>query len=135
MKQRMRLGQGAQYSVLLKNLRPSTVVSGHLPNVLPTQRLDDIGVSHQSQVTCRGLSYKAVFFSFATIPGETLHCAKSFVFLREDGLVEGLFEKDSAPPPPEIEYLTAPPPARGDPIEADVFNASNRAEDIALVRN
>ena len=31
--------------------------------------------------------------------------------------------------------MTVPPSAPGDPIEADVFNTSNRAEDIALVMN
>ena len=31
--------------------------------------------------------------------------------------------------------MTSPPSAPGYPIEADFFNASNRVEDIALVRN
>ena len=31
--------------------------------------------------------------------------------------------------------MTAPPYAPGEPIEAGVFNTSNQAEDIALVRN
>ena len=31
--------------------------------------------------------------------------------------------------------MTVPPSAPGDPIEDVIFNASNRSEDIALVRN
>ena len=46
-----------------------------------------------------------------------------------------LFEKYPAPPPPEIQNLTGPPSAPGDPIEVGVFNASNWAEEISLVRN
>ena len=39
------------------------------------------------------------------------------------------------PTPPEIQNLTAPSSAPGDPIEAGIFNASNWAEEISLVRN
>ena len=68
-------------------------------------------------------------------PGETLHCDKRFAVVRGDDPDEGLFEKLPAPPPPEIQNSTASPSAPGDPIEAGVFNTSNRAEDISLVRN
>ena len=37
--------------------------------------------------------------------------------------------------PPEIHNSTAPLYSLGDPIEAGVFNASNRAEEISLLRN
>ena len=52
----MRMGQGAQCYVLLKNLRTYTVVSSHLTNALSTQQLDDLWVSHPSQVTRHVLS-------------------------------------------------------------------------------
>ena len=99
------------------------------------QRLENLCVTHQAQVTCRGLSYEAIFFSPATIPGETFHCAKRFMVVWEEGPAEGLFGKEPAPPPPEIHNSTAPPSAPGDPIEAGIFNASNQAEDIALISN
>ena len=121
--------------MLLKKLRPSAVVSAYFPNSLPKQRLDNLRVSHQSQVTRRGLSYEAFFFSSATIPGETFNCAKRFTVFREEGPAEGPFDKEPDPPPPEMQNWTAPPSAPGDPIEAGVFSASNRAEEIALVRN
>ena len=43
--------------------------------------------------------------------------------------------KSLPPPLPEIQNLTAPPSAPGDPIEANVFNAFNQAKEIALFRN
>ena len=51
------------------------------------------------------------------------------------GAAEGLFDKEPAPPPPEIHNLTAPQSSPGDPIDIFIFNASNKAEDISLVRN
>ena len=116
-------------------MRPSAVVSAHLPNAMPMQRLDNLRVTHPSQVTCHSLSYEAVFLSYETVPGETFHCAKRFAVVREEGPDAGLFEKEPDPPPPDIHRLTAPPSAPGDPIEADIFNASNQVEGISLVRN
>ena len=112
-----------------------TVVSAHLPKALSTQRLDNLRVSHQSQVTRGGLLYKAVYFSSVTIPGETFHFAKRFAVIRQEVPSEGLFKKDPAPTPPGIHNSTAPPSAPGYPIEAGVFNASNRSEYIDLIRN
>ena len=120
MQQQLRLGQREQCYVLFKNLRSSALVSAHLPNALPTQRLENHRVSHQYQVTHRDLSYKAVLFSSATIPRDTLNCAKRFAVKGPD---EGLFGKDPEPPPPEIHNLTAPPSDPGDPNKAGIFNA------------
>ena len=121
--------------MLLNNMCLYTVVGEHFPNTLPTQRLENLRVSHQFQVTRHGLSYKAFFFSYATIPGDTFHCSKRFVGVRYEGPDYGLFDKEPAPTPPEIQNSTTPPSAPGDPIEAGVFNAYNWAEDIACVMN
>ena len=121
--------------MLLKKLLPYTVVGAHLPNTLPTQRLENLRVTHQSQVTRRVLSYKSVFFSSTTVPGETFHCSNSFAVIRKEGPAEGLFDKEPAPPPPEIHNSTVPPSSPGHPIEAGIFNASNQAVYIPLVRN
>ena len=93
MQRQISLVQVSQCYVILKNLRPSAVVSAHLPNALPTQRFDDLRVSHKSQVTRRGLSYKELFFYYATIPGYTFHCDKRFAVVRKEGPVEGIFDK------------------------------------------
>ena len=78
---RMILGQGAQCFVILNNLRSYTIVSVHLPNPLLMQRLGNLRVTHQSQVTRYGLSYKAFFFSSAIVPMETFHSAKRFAVI------------------------------------------------------
>ena len=127
--------QGAHCYVLLKKLLPSAVVSKNLPNALSMHQLGNLSVTNQAQVTVRGFSYKAVFFSSAVISGEKLHCSKRFAVVHKEGPSEGLSEKEPAPPPPEIQNSSAPPYAPEDPIEAGVFNASNWTEDIALVRN
>ena len=125
MQQRLRLGQVEQCSMILKNLRPSTLVSAHFPNALPMQQLDDLRVS------CRGLSYAAVLLPSATITKETFHCDNRFGVVCEDVSSEGLHDKYPEPPPSEIQNSTAPPSATGDPIEAGVFDASTWTEDIA----
>ena len=121
--------------MLLKKLRPFGVVSAHLLNALPAQQLEDIRESHQYQVTRRGLSYEVILFSYATSYGGEFHCVNRFAVIWKEGPDEGLFDKEPAPPPPDIQNSTAPPSAPGYPIGAGVFNASNWAEDIALVRN
>ena len=121
--------------MIIKNMRLSAVVSAHFTNALPMQRLENLRVTHKSQVTHRGLSYGAVLLSSAAVPRETFHCAKRFTLVREEGPTEGLFNKEPDPTPPEIKNSTAPPPASGNPIEAGVFNAPNWEEDISLVRN
>ena len=126
MRRRLRLVQVAQCSMLLNKVRPSAVVSAHLPNVLPVHTSDNLRVKHQSQVTCCFLSRQAVFFSSATVPGETFKCAKRFAVVWEEGPAEGLFDKVLGPPTPEIHNSTAPPSALGHPIEAGVFNAPNQ---------
>ena len=98
----MRRVQRAKDSVDFKKLRLSTVVSAHFPKVLPTQQLDDLCVSHQSQVTCSSLLCEAVPFSSVTIPGETFHCTKRFAVVREEGPSESLFDKDTDPTPSDI---------------------------------
>ena len=102
MRRRLHLRQLEQCSVLLKKVRPSTVVSAHSPNVLSAQRSDNLRVKRQSLVTCCVLSYEAVLFSSATVPLETFHCDKMLGVVREEGTDEGLFEKKLDPPPPEM---------------------------------
>ena len=114
--QQLHLGQGAQCYVLLKNMLPSAVVSKHLTNTLSMQRVGNIHVTHQSQLTCHGISYEYVLFSSATFTRETFHCDKRFMFVREEGPDEGLFDKDPDPTPLDIHNSTAPPSAPGDPI-------------------
>ena len=88
--------------MLLKNLRSPAVISAHFPIVLLTQQFYDYRVSQQSQVTSSVLSYEALLISSAEILGKTFYCAKRFSVVREEGSSEGLLEKESPSPPPEI---------------------------------
>ena len=118
--------------MLLKKLLLSAVASAHLPNALPTQRLDDLRVTHKSQVTLCGHSHEDVFFSYAAVPSETFHFSKSFAVVLDEGGSEDLFDKEPDPHPPEIQNSTALPSAPGELIEAGIFNASRRvpAQDV-----
>ena len=89
----MHIGQVEQCSVLLKKVRPSTVVSAHLPNVLSAQQSDNLHMKRQFQVTRCVLSNEAFFLSSATVPLENSHCAKMLGVVRKEGTDEGLFEK------------------------------------------
>ena len=89
----MHMGQETQCTMLFKKLRPAAVVSTNFPNSLPTQQLGNLCVTHQSQVTCCGLSYEAVLFSSTTSPGETLHCSKRFAVVWRRGI---LFVKEAS---------------------------------------
>ena len=114
-------------------MRPSAVVSAYLPNTLTIKWLENLHVTHQSQVISRGLSYVAVFFSSTIFPGEISHCPKRFVVIQEEGIYEGLFDKEPVTTPLEIHNSTAPPSAPGEPIEAGVFNASNWVEEMYFI--
>ena len=127
MLRRIRLGQGSQFHMLLNKLRLSALVSDNLPKTLPTQWLDDLRLKHQYQVTRCGISYKAVFFYSTIFTGDTFCCAKGFAVVQEGVAAGGLFYKYPDPPPLEIQNLTAPPSAPGDPIEAVIFNVYNWA--------
>ena len=113
--------------MFIKKLRLYAVVFVNLPNDLPTRLLENLRVIHQAQVKRRGLSYKAILFSSVTVPGKTFHCDKRFAVVWEEGGAEGLFDKETDPPPPEIQNSTAPPSAPGDPIGDGIFNVSNRS--------
>ena len=107
------MSQRAHFYVILKKLHPSASVSAHFPNALPTQRLGNLRVTHQAQVTRRGLSYKVVFFSSVTIPRDTFNCENCLELVWDEGKSEGLFDKEPTPTPPEIYNSTAPPSALG----------------------
>ena len=86
-------------------MRLSAVIRAHFLKSLSVQQQDNLRVKYQAQVTCRGLSYEAIFFYSVTSPRETFHCAKRLAVVREEGPAEGLFGKEPAPPPVEIQIL------------------------------
>ncbi len=87
---RLSLGEGARCSVLLSKLRPSRDVEAALPNPLPSLK-DLVAVRHK-QITRRGLTYEAIFFTSDSVTGIELSAARRFVVVKEQGADEGLWD-------------------------------------------
>ncbi len=114
--------------MLLKFLRPSKVVAETILNPVKDQRLNDlIAVSHE--VTTRGgKKFMSIFYRSDTIPGR-LHSAKQWATVLEQGTGK-IWGGE-----PGATTAAAPviPNEANEPIADFIFNAQNRAENIALV--
>ena len=128
---RLRLGEGARCSCLVKFIRPSKDVAAALVNPEPGRRIEDLIAISRDVTNHGGKTFVAIFFRSSTIPG-LLHAAERWVKVEEEGPPDQLWE-DAAPAeaPAAAVYIDE----RGEDIADFVFNAQNRAEDIALVRN
>jgi len=126
---RLRLGEGARCSVLLKFLRPSKIVAETILNPVKDQRLDDLIAVSREVTTRGGKTFVSIFYRSDTIPGR-LHSAERWVTVLEQGTGE-IWGGE-----PEATTAAAPvvPNEANEPIADFIFNAQNRAEDIALVR-
>ena len=136
----LRLGEGARCSVLLKKLHPSPTINELFPNYESQRRLDDLRATHQAEVTRRGRTYTATFFSSASAHGHILHCANRWVTVLEEGNADGYWDNPRARTQAggggaATNADTNGASEQGAPIDDLVFNASNRAEDIARVRD
>jgi len=130
-----RLGKGAKCSVLLKNLRPSAIVAATFVNYQARDRLDDLVVIGQEVKSRGGKTFDAILFRSDTVPDETLWCASRWAVVTQEGDPSEFFDQAT---PAALEPGGVPAAAgAGNDVEIDttVFNASNQAEDIALVRN
>ncbi len=87
---RLLLGEGARCSVLLSNLRPSRDVEAAFPNRLVTQRLKDLVAVQHEQITRRGLTYEAIFFTSDSVTGIELSNARKFVIVKEQAILRPL---------------------------------------------
>ena len=96
---RLSLGEGARCSVLLSKLRPSRDVEAAFPNPLPTQRLEDLVAVRHEQITRRGLTYEAIFFTSDSVTGIELSAARRFVVVKEQGPEEGLWDTPASDSP------------------------------------
>ena len=86
----------------------------------------------------------ATFFSSPSVHGHTLHCANRWVKVLEEGNAEGYWDNPRAPSEAAAGGNAATntntdgapeQQQEGAQIDESVFNAGNRAEDIARVRN
>ncbi len=137
------LGEGARCSVLLTKLRPSGDVQAAFPNRLATQRLEDLVAVRHEQITRRGLTYEAVFFTSESITGGIeLSAASRFVVVKEQGPQVGLWDTPASDSPASgaspAQVVGVVGTSISIPIAIDdaIFNSSrSRDEDIAMVRN
>jgi hypothetical protein len=133
---RLCLGEGARCSVLVKYLRPSKAVADAIVNPVAGQRLDDLIAVKREMTMRNGKEYFSIFYQSETIPGVLLSSAERWAVALEQGPGHLLWDADGVTAGP-----TGLPPVlvtnadQGEEIAEFIFNAQNRAEDIALVRN
>ena len=128
-RERLCLGERAHCSVLLKFLCPSKVIAETILNPVRDQRLDDLIAISREVTTRGGKTFVSIFYRSDTIPGR-LHSAERWATVLEQGTGE-IWGGE-----PEATTAAAPvvPNEANEPIADFIFNAQNRAEDIALVR-
>ena len=134
-----RLGEGARCSVLLKLLRPSREVAERFPNATAQQRLDDLIATRLGRSDRRGNNFEAVFFTSATFPGLELSCARGKYIVREEGhthwdVPTRVPRGGGRPAAAQDNVPVAEIVEEREEIPEEIFQARNRAEDIALVR-
>jgi hypothetical protein len=125
------LGEGARCSVLLIYLHPSKTVAAAIVNPMNGQWLDDLIAVRCQVTTRRGKLFVSIFYRSDTIPG--LSSVERWATVIEQGIGEMWGGE------PEATATTATaapvtPTEQNVPITDFIFNAQNRAEDIALVQ-
>ncbi len=128
---RLCLGKGARCSCLVKIIQPSKDVAAALVNPEPGRRIDDLIALSRDVMTRGGKRFVSIFFWSSTIPG-LLHTAERWVKVEEQGPLDQLWENAA---PAEAPTATVAIDKDGEEIADFVFNAQNRAEDIALIRD
>ena len=128
---RLCLGKGERCSCLVKFIRPSKDVAAALVNPEPGRRIDDLIAVRRDVTTCGGKTFVSIFLRISTIPG-LLHAAERWIKVEEQGPPDQLWEDAARAEAPAAAVCID---ERGEEIADFVFNAQNRAEDIALVRN
>ena len=130
---RLCLGEGARCSVLLKFLRPSKTVAEAIVNPVKDQRLDDLIAVRREVTTRGGKSFVSIFYRSDTIPG-VLHSAERWATVIEQGTGEIWGGEPDATATTADAAAPVTPNEQNESIADFIFNAQNRAEDIALVR-
>jgi hypothetical protein len=127
----LRLGEGARCSVLVKNLRPTREVTQRILNPAPRQRITDLVAVRRRNITRGGVTYEAIFFTSPLFPNLELHSAKRFTIVTHEGHGDRIWstplQTDGTPAPAVTDN-------EGQEINADVFNANDRTDDIARIR-
>ena len=131
-RRKKRIGVGAQCSVLIKRLHPQNLIAEYHPNYSANERLHDVVVVRQASVTRRGNQFIAIFITHPSFQGsDAIHVAKRFCVVKQEGDPQEFFDDDRVKEEVAIDDDGNFVPE----IDPEVFTASNRTEDIALVQN
>jgi hypothetical protein len=97
----------------------------------PGRRINDLIALSRDVMTHGGKRFVSIFFWSSTIPG-LLHAAERWFKVEEQGPLNQLWENAA---PAEALIVTVAINKDGKEVADFVFNAQNRADDIALVRD
>ncbi|KAL3823120.1 hypothetical protein ACHAXA_006450 [Cyclostephanos tholiformis] len=121
-----RMLSSADYTLI-----PNHLITEHILNPLPMQRVTDLVAKRRGIITRGRSTYEAMFFTSASFPDVELHAAKRYTVVDAKGhpdrlwttvLYEDDTEATPADPNPEQE------------IDPAIFRATDNIEDIARVR-
>ena len=131
-RRKKRIGVGAHCSVLLKQLHPQNLITQYHPNYSGNERLPDVVIVRQSSITRHGNEFVAIFVSHPSFQGsDTIYVSKRYCVVKLEGDPDGFFDDDRVQDEVAMDNDGNFIPE----IDPQVFFASNRADDIALVRN
>jgi hypothetical protein len=126
-KRTLRAGVGARCSVLLSKLHLGNYVAQHFPNTTRQDRLEGLVATRREEVVRKGKRVRMTFFTHPDHPGQEF--SSSFLKVTAEGDENAIFE-DVAPAAFGETGIAEDVP---EPIDESVFEATNNAEDIALV--
>ena len=136
-KKTKRCGTGAICSVLTKYLHPSDLINEKFINRSAGSRVSDLLAIRQEMITVRRKKRLVVVFYHDATEDVEIHAVKRWVRVEEEGNPEHFFisdDEEDAEQDPTHPSNQNSNVDDGVPIENSVFSASNRAEDIAMVR-
>ena len=123
--------EGTKCNVLVSMLRPTQEVAQRIVNRVPNQRVHDLVATRRAMQTCGRTTFEAIFFTSATFPDVELWAARDRTKVHEQGHPDCLWtnwlQADGAEAPVPTNENVREIPA------AIIFDAENRAEDIARV--
>lgn len=132
MARKKRHGVGAVCSVLLKYLHPAQYINEKFKNSTKSDRLENCIAFRQEVRTVKKKNQLVILLRHDDHAGQELYAVKRWVKVETEGAEEHIFVEED-----EEEPIAVVVNEKGDEteeIDAVVFSAGSRAEDIAMVR-
>ena len=131
------VGVGANCSVLLKYMHPAKTISDKYPNTTARQRIENLVALRQETKIVKRKQQRVIVFRHDDFLEVEIYCVRRWVKVMVEGAPEHFFEgednngNNTGGP----EEGNAGAEEQLNEIDGHIFNASNCAEDIAMVRN